>query len=336
SEQIYNISGFPAEVFLKGGKPYLDLIVPEDVPLIEASVQRALAEHRPYEIDYRIRHKNGELRWVSDRGVATLDAQRRPLHYDGVVIDITDRKNAEEDLRQRTEELKAANTELDSFAYTVSHDLRAPLRTMHRFSDLLLQEYEDKPLDAEAASYLKRIAEGSKQMDLLIQALLSYSRLSREEIVLEPVSLERAAREALEALAGDLDLLKARVDVESPLPQVMGEQTLIGQVFSNLLSNAIRFMPEGVTPRVRIRAERLGRQVRVWIEDNGVGIEPEHHERIFKIFERLDPRRNSGTGIGLAIVRKAMEQMRGAVGLESAPGKGSRFWVQFRAVDVGR
>ncbi|HYF01115.1 MAG TPA: PAS domain-containing protein, partial [Planctomycetota bacterium] len=334
SDQIEAISGYPAREFIKGERGYMDIVLPEDIPHIDASIRAAIEERRPYEVDYRIRHRDGRIRWVSDRGTVTRNSLGRPAFYEGVVIDITARKEAEEELQRRTVELKTANRELDAFAYTVSHDLRAPLRTMHRFSDVLAEEYVGKPLDPEGLKYLQRISSGARQMDQLIQDLLAYSRLAREEIVLHAVSLQEVVKEVLGRLAGDIAHLKARIEVEPELPQILGERVLAGQVVANLLSNALRFVHDGRAPVVRVRSERRDRRVRLWIEDEGVGIAPEYHDRIFKIFERLNPQAYSGTGIGLAIVKKAMEQMGGSVGVVSALGAGSRFWVEFRAPEA--
>jgi len=227
---------------------------------------------------------------------------------------------------ERTAQLESTNLELDRFAYSVSHDLRAPLRGMQGFSQALLEDYAGE-LDPGGQDFARRINAAAERMDQLIQDLLAHSRLSREEMALQPVSLEQAAA-ALAHLEGDISARQARVRVEPPLPEVQAHRATLLQIVANLVSNAIKFTAPGVKPQVRLRAEDRGEQVRLWVEDNGLGIAPEHQERIFRIFERLHGvEAYPGTGIGLAIVKKSVERMGGQVGVESAPGQGSRFWV---------
>jgi PAS domain S-box-containing protein len=239
----------------------------------------------------------------------------------------------EERVADRTAQLEEVMRELDGFAYTVSHDLRSPLRAMYGFSQALLEDYA-RALDATGQDYAARIMESSKRMDRLIQDLLAYSRLSRAEIVLEPVDIGEICREILQHLSGELSERKAVVSLQEGLPVVRGHRVMLVQVMTNLLSNAIKFILPGVVPRIQIRADPPGDRARIWVEDNGIGIAVEHQDRIFRVFERLNlPERYPGTGIGLAIVRRAVERMRGHVGVESESGKGSRFWIELQRVE---
>ncbi len=243
----------------------------------------------------------------------------------------------EQRVAARTVQLREAIEELDTFAYSVSHDLRAPLRAMRGFSQVLLEDFSGRSLDYDGQSYVNRISEAALRMDLLIQDLLHYSRLSRSQIRLEPVDLRTITQSVLDALEREIETRGARVTVEEPLPDLLGDRILLVQILTNLLSNAIKFVAPGVLPVVRIRAERRGDNVRLWVIDNGIGIAPEHQERIFKIFERLNSAADyPGTGIGLALVRKAADRMGGAVGVESELGRGSRFWVELSAADRPR
>ncbi len=234
--------------------------------------------------------------------------------------------------RRRVErELLAANQELESFSYSVSHDLRTPLRAMAGLSQALIEDYREKPLDDTGRDYAQRIIKASRQMDALIEDLLAFSRLGRERVLLVPVDLAALLSDVL----SKLDLGKGRVGVEGALPQVQGNPVLLSQVLVNLLTNASKFVGAGVQPRITLRADSRGRKARVWVEDNGIGIAPEHHDRIFRVFERLnDSRIYPGTGIGLAIVRRAMEKMKGRAGVESEAGKGSRFWIELGLAGV--
>ena len=231
--------------------------------------------------------------------------------------------------REHLEELVEERTaELEAFTYSVSHDLRAPLRAMEGFSQALLEDYADR-LDPVGQDYAQRIAAAAQHMDILIQDLLAYSRLNRIEIKLRLVVLEGVVQEALSLLTTEIQEKGAQVAVERPLPRLVGHRATLVQVVGNLLSNAIKFVAPGVKPQVRVCAEECEEWVRLWVEDNGIGIAPEHHELIFRIFERLHGvEAYPGTGVGLAIVRKGVERLGGRVGVESEPGRGSRFWVE--------
>lgn len=234
---------------------------------------------------------------------------------------------------RKLSELEDVRRELDGFAYTVAHDLRSPLRAMTGFSEALLEEYSSA-LDSTGRDYARRICDSAKRMDSLIQDLLAYSRLSRGEIALQTVDLGPVVREILHQMSPELLERRAEVSLEEPLPRVCGHPVLLSQILTNLLSNAIKFMVPGVDPRVRVRAEPSADQVRIWVEDNGIGIAAEHHERIFRVFERLHlQERYPGTGIGLAIVRRAAERMHAQSGVVSEPGNGSRFWISLKRVE---
>ncbi len=240
----------------------------------------------------------------------------------------------EDRVRARTAELQERNEELEAFAYSISHDLRAPLRAMGGFSQALLEDYGER-LDQTGRQYAERVVAGATVMDQLIRDLLSYSRITRSELRLAPLDLRRVMQSATEQVADDVAARHARMVVNEPLPAVVGHETTLAQVLANLLANAIKFVPPERTPEVRVRAELRDGRVRLWVEDNGIGIAPEHHERIFRVFERLNPAEDyPGTGIGLAIVRKGVERMGGRVGVESQRGGGSKFWIELSQVEA--
>ena len=235
---------------------------------------------------------------------------------------------ANEDLAQRADELSAANRELESFCYTIAHDLRAPLRAMEGLTALLLEEHADQ-LEPGAHDYGMRIRAAASRMDQMIQELLSYSRLALISIEPQPVQLSSVVRDALTQLAWHLENAKAEVKVGKFENRVLGNDAILIQVVVNLISNAIKFVAPGKNPEISIREEVRDGAVRVWVEDNGIGIAREHHDRIFRIFERLHGRENyAGTGIGLAIVQKSVARMNGRTGVESEVGGGSRFWFE--------
>jgi two-component system CheB/CheR fusion protein len=235
-------------------------------------------------------------------------------------------------VRERTTELESSRGEMEAFTYSVAHDLRSPLRAMHQFAQVLLEDYVGRPLDEPGQDNLRRIIKASEKMDTLIQDLLAYSRLTRDGVPLEPLDLGPLLESLLQELDFEIRDRRAEVVVQGPLPRVRANRATLSQVLTNLLTNAVKFVPRGTLPRVQLRAERLDGQVRLWIEDNGLGIDPAHHQRIFRVFERLNREGEyPGTGIGLAIVRKGMERMGGRVGLESQKGQGSRFWIELAA-----
>jgi signal transduction histidine kinase len=205
---------------------------------------------------------------------------------------------------------------------------------MEGFAQALLEDYAGE-LGETGADYARRVVAAAQRMDLLIRDLLAYSRLSREAVELRPVPLGPAVESAVEPFVEELRARGGVIVVEGPLPVVRAQATMLRQVLANLLANAVTYVPPGVRPHVRIRAEERGGRVRLWIEDNGIGIAPEHRERIFEVFERLHGTETyPGTGIGLAIVRRGMERMGGRAGVESEPGKGARFWIEL-GIELG-
>jgi len=245
----------------------------------------------------------------------------------------------------RTEKLRETIGELEAFSYSVAHDMRAPLRGMQGFARLLLDEHAGR-LDADARTYLERIASSALRMDALIRDVLDYTNVLRSEVQLRPVDLDRLMRDIM-ATYPDWQPPNSAIEIEGTLPIVLGHEGLLTQCLANLLSNAVKFVTAGVTPRVRVWAEerphrtpgpsdgakgderRSDERIRVWFEDDGIGIAPKDRERVFRMFERLNAGDES-TGMGLRIARKAAERMGAHVGFESELGKGSKFWIQLQ------
>ena len=238
----------------------------------------------------------------------------------------------EQKVSDRTVQLQEINRELEAFSYSVSHDLRAPLRTIQGFAQALQEDYGDR-LDELGREYIQTITTDASGMDRLITDLLDYSRLSRTQITLHPVSLMAAIETACKQLESYIQKRQAEITVTTPLPTVLAHSSTLTQAIANLLSNAIKFVKPESRPQVEINAQLIQRQqqqwVRLWIIDNGIGIASDDRERIFHAFERLHGVESyAGTGIGLAIVRKSIERMGGCVGVESQLGAGSRFWLE--------
>lgn len=227
---------------------------------------------------------------------------------------------------ERTASLQKAIEQMEEFSYSVSHDLRSPVRAMRGYAEALLADY-GPGLDDEGRELLGRIQRSGLRMDCLIQDLLTYSRIARREMKMEPVSVDRLVRELIQHYP-EMSPEVATIEITRPLPEVLAHEPSLMQVVSNLLSNAVKFMPLGTRPHVRIESEIVAGRVRLWVQDNGIGIPPEFQHRLFGLFERgHTSQKYDGTGIGLAIVRKAVERMNGAVGVISNSNGGSRFWI---------
>jgi two-component system CheB/CheR fusion protein len=315
---------------------WLDAVHPDDRERVREASLSSCRSGEGYFLEARIREvSSGNHRWFLKRSVPVRDAAGAVQKRIGICIDIDDLKHAqriladhagelEGQVQARTGELRESIGELEAFSYSVSHDMRAPLRAMQGFAQLLLKNHE-ATLDARSVDQLRRINESAARLDALIGDVLTYSRLLRSEIVLQPVDLDELVRRVI----ATYPQLQANADIaiEGKLPAVLANEASLTQVVSNLLTNAVKFVAPGTEARVRVRAEEIEGDVRLWIEDNGIGIDPRDHERIWTIFTRIGRAKDyDGTGIGLAIVRKAIERMQGTIGLESALGQGSRFW----------
>lgn len=241
--------------------------------------------------------------------------------------DITAEVAAGRELEARTRELKEALGEHEAFTYSVAHDLRAPLRTINSFVQILEADFAGQ-IAAPGRNLLARILKAGMRMDRLITDLLAYSRLRSEDIELETVELEAVVERVVASLADEIKELGAEVRIMRPIPAAIGHAGMLSQAISNLIRNAAKFTAPGTKAVVVIRGEVREGRTRLWVEDNGIGIEPRFHEKIFSVFQRLHSTdQYAGTGIGLAIVRRAAARSGGATGVESEPGAGSRFWI---------
>lgn len=268
----------------------------------------------------RLALENAERRRIE----AQLLTAHRELQESAVKLELT--------VQERTSQLRTSMSELETFAYSLAHDLRAPVRAIHGFTQLVL-EMPQPEIGPAAATFLHRVVKAATRMDSLIQDILNLSNVIQRPIVLSPLDVDGLVT-ALVSERPELSPPRASVTIESPLLRVLGHEASLSQCLTNLLSNAVKFVEPGKVPQVRVwTEERRGPgpqpMVRLWVEDQGIGIAPKDHERIFEIFQRLnsDPQYD-GTGIGLAIVRKAAERMGGRCGIDSDAKKGSRFWIE--------
>lgn len=295
----------------------------------------------------------GRLNELSDRAVELIEARanltliERPLRTSTLVAAVKaalrargrqyeirdllqDRErllaSLEKRVAERTAKLQAMVEELEAFSYSVSHDLRAPLRVLDGYAQALIEDYGTS-LEPAAKDMLDRIARTAQRMDRLTQDVLAYTRVSRADLALEVVDLEVMLRTVIEQYPS-LVASRHLIQLRTPLGMVVGHGPSLLQCFSNLLENALKFVREGEVPRVEIYSESREDRIRVIVQDWGLGIDPAHQERVFNMFERAGALKHvPGTGIGLAIVKKAVERMGGSVGVLSELGKGSQFWI---------
>jgi signal transduction histidine kinase len=250
---------------------------------------------------------------------------------DGIVEDFTSLRRAdlEQRIAERTRQLQEANEALETFGFSVSHDMREPLRTIQGYVNALKQDFSEGRME-QAGTYINRIDAIARRIDTMVSDLLEFARLSRAEIAIGTVAVADAIMDMRSMLHAETSGVRAELRFEVPdrLLASAHRQTLV-QALTNLVSNAVKFVAPGVTPVVTVRAQEVGSVVRISIEDNGIGIADTAQGRIFNVFERLHSEEEfPGTGIGLAIVKKGIERMGGNVGVSSTPGAGSTFHVE--------
>jgi light-regulated signal transduction histidine kinase (bacteriophytochrome) len=255
------------------------------------------------------------------RSVPVRDDQGRIRKWFGTSTDIHESK-----LLQL--ELQRANFDLEQFAYSASHDLQEPLRSVKIFSELLFDRCEEK-LAGEEREFLSNVRQGATRMELLVRDLLAYTQAGKSEKPQEAVDANAPFQQAVANLAGSVAETGATIDCE-PLPALRVHATQLHQLFQNLIGNALKYHRPGVTPVVQTRAKRENEDWHLTIQDNGIGIQPEFKEKIFGLFKRLHTYDEyAGTGIGLAICQRIVERHQGRIWVESEPGRGSTFHFTF-------
>ncbi len=242
-------------------------------------------------------------------------------------------EDLENHVTERTASLRQTIGELEAFSYSVSHDLRTPLRAMDGYARALLEDCGDK-LDSQHRKYLERIIRGAKRLDQLTLDVLAYSRLSRADFTPQPVDLNKLVLDTIEQYP-HLEAAKEQITVQEPLLPVCGHPAFLAQCVSNLLGNAVKFVAPDNKPAIKIWTEPSGANVRLLIRDNGIGIAPEHRDRVFQIFGRVhNDKTYEGTGIGLAVVQRAVQRMGGTIDFLSQPGEGSTFWIELPSTSL--
>jgi PAS domain S-box-containing protein len=339
SPALERVLGYRVEEMV--GTNAFDSIHEDDQGTVAEKFAHALeAPGRVVSLEYRFRHRDGTWRYLESNGCNLLD---HPA-VGGIVVnsrDITERKVAEEALAAQARELRRSNQELEQFAYVASHDLQEPLRKIQAFGDRLQGRYAAE-LGERGADYLQRMQGAAGRMQVLIQDLLSFSRVSTKARPFVPVELATVADEVISDLQARIQATGGRVETEA-LPTLRADRTQMRQLLQNLVGNALKFHREGVSPVVRIEGRTTGgngsgapRGVEIRVADNGIGFDEKYLDRIFDPFQRLHGRSEyEGTGMGLAICRKIAERHGGGITAHSTPGRGTTFIVTLPAAGAG-
>lgn len=339
SELWADYTGRPLEELQ--GQGWLEVMHPEDRPRAFRGWLRSQAPAEVFSVEWRLRNAQGQYRWFEMRGVPMFDDRGQLIRWLGTCTDIYDRRRGRAELERKVAECTAALQEtvhdLEAFSYSISHDLRAPLRAMNNFAQILNDSYA-RQLDDRAQDYLKRISSAAERLDMLIQVVLIYTRIPITPASAEPVDLDKLCRDNLETYP-NFQPPRTEIRIKGALPWVLGHRGFLTQCFANLLQNAVKFVPPGATPRVEnwsdiVPPESPGSgeaMARISVRDHGIGIAPENQDRIFRMFEQIHPETEyEGTGIGLTIVREVAERMGGRVGFDNKLGEGSTFWLELR------
>lgn len=300
------------------------LVHPKDRGKVMSAIRGHVDRDEPLDFECRVRTRSGEYRWFRWRGEALRNSEGVPTRMAGSLQDVTDRKMAEEELERLIAELEAKNAELERFTYTVSHDLSSPLITIKTFVGFV-QEDLRQGNPASVNEDLDRISRAAEKMSVLLDQLLELSRIGRIVNVPTEVPLHELAEETVDLLAARIAERQVVVDIALDLPTVFGDRARLMEVMQNLVENAIKFMGDQPNPRIRISAEMKGNEVIVSVSDNGMGVDLAYQEKIFGLFEKLDPA-CQGTGIGLALAKRIVEVHGGRLWVKSeGPGQGSTF-----------
>jgi PAS domain S-box-containing protein len=315
NERWYEFTGFSRDAF---DASWDSILHPDDVQRTRETYYAAIHSGQPYDIEYRFwDRREKRWKWFVGRALPVRDAQGKIVKWFGSCTDIDEQKRVQE-------ELLRANQDLEQFAFSASHDLQEPLRSVKIYSELLMKRHADR-LDGEALKFMQYLRNGASRMEALVRDLLTYTRVTKFDASAEVSDANEALKAVLDNLAGAIQESGAQISAD-PLPSVSVHGMHLQQVFQNLIGNAIKYRSRERLARVHVTAERQGGYWLFAVSDNGIGIDPEYRENVFGLFKRLHTSHEySGTGIGLAICQRIVDRYHGRIWVESEPGQGSTF-----------
>jgi PAS domain S-box-containing protein len=321
NRQLAHISKYREDELI--GMPSFGLVYADDRDAVRENAARMLKGERSLGYEFRMVTKRAEIKWVMETvSPVYYRGQRATL---GNLLDVTERKQGEEILKQTTDEIRRSNTDLEQFAYVISHDLQEPLRMVSSYTQLLAKRYRGR-LDADADEFIGYAVDGARRMQTLLQDLLEYSRVGTRGKPFSLVSCDDVVEQAIANLKVAIEDGGAAVTHDA-LPTIMADEGQLVRLFQNLIGNGIKFRRDE-PPIVHISAKTRYGVLVLSVRDNGIGIDPQHYESIFEIFRRLHTKEEyPGTGMGLAICKKIVERHGGRISVQSLPGKGSTFHV---------
>jgi len=322
NERWYEYTGVERGDF--GDASWEPILHPEDLQRTREAYYGAIESGGPYSIEYRLMGRDrNRWRWFVGRAVPVRDAEGRIVKWFGTCTDIDEQKQAQDELRR-------ANEGLEQFAFSASHDLQEPLRSVKIYSELLAKRHADA-MGEEAQQFVTNVRNGAIRMEMLIRDLLTYTQVTKFELPQETADANEALNGALANLSRAVSESGAKISAD-PLPSLPVHEMHLQQLLQNLIGNAIKYRSLERTPTIHVAAERRSRQWIFTVRDNGIGIDPEYKENIFGLFKRLHTNDEySGTGIGLAICHRIVDRYHGRIWVESEPGRGSAFRFELPA-----
>ncbi len=319
SEGFHAILGLTPGQCQPSPEVFLDCVHPADRDKVWELWSMVLAGGAAKGTDFRVVRPDGEIRTLYGRSEVVRASSGQPIRINSTIQDIGERKRLEDELDGLIRELWRSNEELEQFAYVASHDLRQPLRVVGSYVSLMEEDLQGH-LTGETEEYMAFVRDGVRRMDRLITDLLTYSRVGRTSAD-RPVSIADSLGAAMADLQFEIEDAGAVIRILDPLPTVMGDESEMERLFQNLLGNAIKYRRPDRSPDIRVACADLGGAWGISVADNGIGIPPEHAERVFGIFQRLHARDEfEGTGVGLAIVKKIVERHGGSIRVQPAEG----------------
>ncbi|HUQ95811.1 MAG TPA: PAS domain S-box protein [Bryobacteraceae bacterium] len=328
SKRVYEIHGVSPGAFAGAVEDFIRLVHPEDLSRVQEQITQALERDTPYQIEFRVIHPGGAVRWVATTARVLRDDRQQPVRMLGATTDVTERKQIEEQLARTNASLQRSNEDLRQFTYSASHDLQEPLRSVTAYAELVNRSYGPQ-LDNKGSEYLGHIFAGAQQLQQLLAALREYWGATQYQECSTPADTEQVLKAALANLHAAIETSGAGI-THDPLPPVYAHEVGLLQLFQNLIGNAIKYRGEQ-PPVIHVGVIRNGPQCIFSIRDNGAGFDPRYKDQVFEVFQRLAGREIAGTGMGLSICKKLVEHYGGAIWAESAPGAGSTFSFTLRA-----